>query len=243
MQGIAAKNVAVDGSENIIAADVAGNRIVALSQSSPAGTANVCHAGYTTPAPCSQTVHLVYNVVTGGTLGAANALTLGQPNKDFTLANSTCQGDLISGSSCSVDVTFRPQTPGLQPRRHPVDRCRRQAACHHVYLWHGVSPSWSGNSASRCNTRACPARSISPPTLPRISWLRPPELSRRSRPAARPRLWPRHRSQPESRSMERATFGRRQERRQRVKDPPGRHADLPRAEPRFAGSNRCERDW
>ena len=116
-------------------ANITGNRIVAVSQSGSLPKLPM------SAAPTRQHRRLAAKPLiwsttssTGGTLGAAQALTLGQPNKDFTLANNTCQGNLISGSSCSLDVTFRPQTPGFPPWGHPVDRCRRRAACHHISL-------------------------------------------------------------------------------------------------------------
>ncbi len=88
------------------------NRVLELEHSAVnLGSANVCPAGKTTPAPCSQTVALTYNVISGGTLGA-NVLTQGVPNLDFTAASNTCQGQLTTGASCTVTVKFTPQAPG-----------------------------------------------------------------------------------------------------------------------------------
>jgi len=76
-------------------------------------TANVCPAGQTTPAPCSYTITLQYNLPSGPTFGAnpVKVVTQGAPNLDFTLANTTCSG---SPSSCTVQVTFAPLAPGLR---------------------------------------------------------------------------------------------------------------------------------
>jgi sugar lactone lactonase YvrE len=79
------------------------------------GTANICPSGQSSPAPCSQTLTLNYNVIEGGTLGTPTVLTQGAPNLDFTLAGgSTCSGDVTAGSQCTVNVTFTPRAPGLR---------------------------------------------------------------------------------------------------------------------------------
>ena len=73
------------------------------------GNLNLCAPGHTTPAPCSETVSLTYNVTAGGTLGTPMVLTLGAPNLDFTLATgSTCTGSVTTGSTCTVKVKFAP---------------------------------------------------------------------------------------------------------------------------------------
>jgi len=76
-------------------------------------TANVCPVGQTTPAPCSDTIALQFNVPDGTTLGAnpVQVVTQGAPNLDFTLASTTCTG---SPSSCAVNVTFAPLAPGVR---------------------------------------------------------------------------------------------------------------------------------
>jgi streptogramin lyase len=81
-----------------------------------AGTVNVCPSGQASPAPCSQTLTLNYNVTADGTLGSApTVVTQGASNLDFTLAGgSTCMGDVTAGSSCTVNVTFTPRAPGVR---------------------------------------------------------------------------------------------------------------------------------
>jgi sugar lactone lactonase YvrE len=76
--------------------------------------ANVCPAGKTSPAPCSQSMTLTYNVLSGGTVSSVNALTQGEPGLDFTVGATTCLGSLNTGASCTVTVNFTPKAPGLR---------------------------------------------------------------------------------------------------------------------------------
>jgi sugar lactone lactonase YvrE len=110
------QGLAVDGLGNVFIADNVNNRVVEVQRVSvPFGAINVCPAGQTTPAPCSQTVTLNYSVTASGTIGTPQVLTQGTPNLDFTLANgSTCTGAVTAGSSCTVNVTFVPQFAGLR---------------------------------------------------------------------------------------------------------------------------------
>jgi sugar lactone lactonase YvrE len=78
------------------------------------GNANVCPAGKTSPAPCSQNLTLTYNVLSGGTVSSVNALTQGKPGLDFTVGATTCLGSLNAGASCTVTVNFTPKAPGLR---------------------------------------------------------------------------------------------------------------------------------
>ena len=79
------------------------------------GTANVCPAGKTTPAPCSKTLTLTYDVTESGTLGTPQALTTGAPNLDYKVASgSTCIGSVTKGNTCKVNVTFAPTAPGAR---------------------------------------------------------------------------------------------------------------------------------
>ena len=103
--------VAVDTRGDLFVADTGNGRVVELGF----GSANVCPAGQTTPAPCSKTLTLSYNVTAGGALGTPQVLTQGAPSLDFTLASgSTCTGAVTSGSTCTVDVTFTPTAPGTR---------------------------------------------------------------------------------------------------------------------------------
>ncbi len=80
------------------------------------GTANLCKPGGFNPSPCGKTITLDYKVTAGGTLGTPKALTLGTPDRDFTVSNgTTCLGGVTAGETCSVNVTFTPLLPGTRP--------------------------------------------------------------------------------------------------------------------------------
>jgi sugar lactone lactonase YvrE len=110
------KGVAVDAKGDLFVGDVQSDSVVEFqAQSVNFGSANVCPAGQTTPAPCSQTIALNYNVTASGTLGTPQVLTSGTPNLDFTLAGgSTCTGSVTAGSTCTVNVTFAPRLAGAR---------------------------------------------------------------------------------------------------------------------------------
>ncbi len=79
------------------------------------GGVNVCPAGQTTPAPCSNTQVLTYNLAVTTTIGAIQVVTKGATGLDFTLgSDSTCTGTISAGSSCTVNVNFTPRAPGLR---------------------------------------------------------------------------------------------------------------------------------
>ena len=102
---------AVDNAGNVFVADWQNNdREVELQTISVNFEGvNVCAPGQTTPAPCSETLTLNYNVTAGGTLGTPKVLTGGAPDLDFTLASgSTCTGTVTEGATCTVNVTFAP---------------------------------------------------------------------------------------------------------------------------------------
>jgi sugar lactone lactonase YvrE len=113
---ISPHGVAVDAKGDVFIADSGNNRVVEVqTQSVNFGSANICPAGQTTPAPCSQTITLNYDVTASGTLGTPQVLTGGGPNLDFTLASgSTCTGSVTAGSACTVNVTFTPRLAGAR---------------------------------------------------------------------------------------------------------------------------------
>jgi hypothetical protein len=77
------------------------------------GNVNLCAPGKTTPAPCSKTLTLTYNVTASGTLGAIKVVTQGAPNLDFSLASSgSYVGAVTVGSTCTVNVQFAPESRG-----------------------------------------------------------------------------------------------------------------------------------
>jgi sugar lactone lactonase YvrE len=80
------------------------------------GSVNVCPAGQTTPAPCSQTYSFTYKFPNGATLAPTpQVVTQGTSGLDFTLNSSftTCSGT-VSPGTCTVSVTFAPLAPGLR---------------------------------------------------------------------------------------------------------------------------------
>ena len=78
------------------------------------GFINVCPNGQTTPAPCTQSATLLYNVSANATLLDPVVTTEGAQNLDFALGTgSTCTGAVTAGA-CAVDVTFTPQFAGLR---------------------------------------------------------------------------------------------------------------------------------
>ena len=79
------------------------------------GNINVCPSGQSTPAPCSNTLTLTYNVATTTDFGAPSVVTQGATGLDFSLASgSTCTGTVSAVSTCTVNVTFAPVAPGLR---------------------------------------------------------------------------------------------------------------------------------
>ena len=106
--------LAVDGGGNVVIADTGNDRVVEVQRTSVNfGRANICPAGRTTPAPCSQTLTLNYSVTATGLLGSVKLFTAGAPGSDFTLAGGgTCTGLVTAGTQCTVNVTFTPQAAG-----------------------------------------------------------------------------------------------------------------------------------
>jgi sugar lactone lactonase YvrE len=109
------EGVALNAQGSLFIVDNGNNRVVELQQTSVNfGSANVCQTGQTTPAPCSKTITLTFDVTASGTLGTPNVLTQGAPNLDFTLSGSTCTGAVTAGSTCTVNVIFTPQFSGVR---------------------------------------------------------------------------------------------------------------------------------
>ncbi len=107
--------VAVDGAGDVFIADTRNNRVVEMQRVAVNfGNVNVCPAAQTSPAPCNQTFTLNYNVAATMTFGTIKVVTQGAPNLDFTLSGSTCTGTISAGSTCTVNVTFAPQAPGVR---------------------------------------------------------------------------------------------------------------------------------
>jgi secreted PhoX family phosphatase len=109
------EGVAVDAHGDVFVADSYNNEVKELVNF---GTANVCPSGQTTPAPCSQTLTLNFDVAAGTTIGSVKFFTSGVANLDFKAkANDTsttlCSAQTYaSATTCTVDVTFAPLAPG-----------------------------------------------------------------------------------------------------------------------------------
>jgi len=108
--------VAVDGVGDVFIADTNNNRVVEVQHAAANfGNVNVCPAGQTTPAPCSQTVTLNYFVTSTTTFGTPAVVTQGASNLDFTLSNGgTCTGTVTAFNACTLNVTFAPLAPGVR---------------------------------------------------------------------------------------------------------------------------------
>jgi sugar lactone lactonase YvrE len=107
--------VAVDAAGILFVADSDNNRVL---ETQPAAVdfaaVNICPSGQSSPAPCSRSLTLKYNIATAGALGTPAVFTQGAPDLDFKLGASNCAGDVTGGASCSVDVTFVPSAPGAR---------------------------------------------------------------------------------------------------------------------------------
>jgi MBG domain (YGX type)/PASTA domain/Galactose oxidase, central domain len=79
------------------------------------GSVNVCPSGQSTPAPCSSTQALTFNLPATTAIGAIQVVTQGVNGLDFSLGSGgTCTGVIESGNSCTVNITFTPLAPGLR---------------------------------------------------------------------------------------------------------------------------------
>jgi serine/threonine-protein kinase len=107
--------IAVDSAGNVFVADYSGFVAELQTRSVNFGGANLCAPGATTPAPCSQTLTLNFNVNADVTLGVPEVHTGGLPGLDFKLAYiGTCVGAVTAGSTCTVYVEFAPLSAGFR---------------------------------------------------------------------------------------------------------------------------------
>jgi sugar lactone lactonase YvrE len=110
------EEIAIDSNGNLFVASISDSHVFEWkTRSVDFGSVNLCATGQTTPAPCSETLSLTYNITGSGTLGPIEAVTLGAPNFDFTLASgSTCTGAVTKGDTCVVNVQFAPLYAGVR---------------------------------------------------------------------------------------------------------------------------------
>ena len=78
------------------------------------GRINVC-PGATMPAPCSNTLPETFSIAADTTIGSVQVVTQGVSNPilDFSLASAsagTCTGTFSTAGTCTVNVTFTPQS-------------------------------------------------------------------------------------------------------------------------------------
>ena len=83
------------------------------------GSVNVCPTGQLTPAPCSEIVSLTYTVTSATNFGPPQIVTQGTAGLDFQFPtsgtnNNTCIGTVSAGDTCTINVNFVPQAPGLR---------------------------------------------------------------------------------------------------------------------------------
>jgi sugar lactone lactonase YvrE len=91
----------------------AGESVSASFAPSNFGSANVCPQGGIGQSPCSITKQLTFTPVATVTNASVQVVTQGTPGLDFSIGTG-CTGTIAANSSCSVQVTFTPQAPGLR---------------------------------------------------------------------------------------------------------------------------------
>jgi sugar lactone lactonase YvrE len=112
--------IAVDNSGDVFVTNFGGNTLQETQTGVVKfGSVNVCPAGATTPAPCSQNLTLAFSVQAGTTIGSVSVLTRGAAGKDFhPLAGDTsttlcAEKTYATATTCTVDVTYAPLAPGF----------------------------------------------------------------------------------------------------------------------------------
>ncbi|MGA8214178.1 MAG: RICIN domain-containing protein [Candidatus Sulfotelmatobacter sp.] len=111
------RGLAVDQYGDLFVADLGNQLYGELLTAVRFPTTNICPAGQTSPAPCSQTEVLNYtnySTTTALTISQVKALTQGINDLDFTVTANTCTGTLSENSTCAVTVKFRPKVPGTR---------------------------------------------------------------------------------------------------------------------------------
>jgi hypothetical protein len=114
--------LAEDGAGNLYIADQNNSRVVEMQfHSVNFGGVNVCPSGQTAPAPCSDTISVTFNVTASGKVSPV-ITTQGVPGLELknsafgmlSAAGTTCAGEVTTGTTCTVNVTFSPKNPGLR---------------------------------------------------------------------------------------------------------------------------------
>jgi sugar lactone lactonase YvrE len=107
--------VAVDGAGDVLVSEGSENLVVEIQREAVNfGYVNVCPAGQSSPAPCKESLTLLYTANGSATVASTSVRTQGAANLDFTLTSNTCTGTLPPASTCFVTVTFSPLAPGAR---------------------------------------------------------------------------------------------------------------------------------
>ena len=125
--------VAVDGAGDVFIADDSVNRVVEVQRVAVNfGNVNVCPAGQTTPAPCSQTLTLNYNVERDTRpLAQPTVVTQGAPNLDFTLSRQHLHRHGDCREHLHRERHLCPARARIAHGRGAAHRLLRQSAGHH----------------------------------------------------------------------------------------------------------------
>lgn len=107
------QGVAVDAAGNVYIADIRAD-VLKVPTGNVTAADEVCPAGKSTPAPCSQTITLDYQINSPTTFGPTKVVTQGTPDLDFTLISTNCTGFSDTGNFCNVVLKFTPLAPGLR---------------------------------------------------------------------------------------------------------------------------------
>jgi hypothetical protein len=95
-----------------------GQTVTPATTSYSFGSINVCLAGKATPAPCSVTHTVSFDVAAGTTIGGIDIVLGGAPGLDYKAkaddtSTTLCAAKLYTeATTCTVDVTFAPIAPG-----------------------------------------------------------------------------------------------------------------------------------
>jgi len=78
------------------------------------GSLPICGPGQAGSAQCTETLTLNFNVSSPSDVVLEGPLTVGAPNADFSLAQGSTCATATSGATCTVNVSFSPEFPGLR---------------------------------------------------------------------------------------------------------------------------------
>ena len=97
-----------------------GQTVTPATPSYNFGSINVCPSGKASPAPCSATHTVSFNITAGTTIGGIDIVLGGAPGLDFQAKADDTSTTLCTAktyteaTTCTVDVTFAPLGPGTR---------------------------------------------------------------------------------------------------------------------------------